>query len=248
MNEASTEMPAEKWTRARWFALITLIFAAHIGLIFLSGEKKQIVPRAVTNVPILKLADNSGELLALDDPTLFVLPHQRDFASAVWLKIPDVKPPPFRWTESPRWLPLSAEKLGAAFQQFMQTNYFASQPLDFKPAPKSSGLILPVESAPAQNSALQIEGGLAQRLLLNEINLPSLPYNDVIAPSQVQALVDTAGNVVSTVLLTSSGYDAADQRALQIARSLRFAPSPRIAFGELIFNWRTVTMTVTNAP
>lgn len=248
MNEASTEMPAEKWTRTRWLALIALIFAAHIGLIFLSGGKKQIAPRAVKNVPVLKLAGNADELLALDDPTLFVLPHQRDFGSAVWLKKYASPPPDFRYAEPPQPLPLSAEKLGATFQQFMRTNFFAGQPPDFKPAPKFGGSILPVEPAPAQNSTLQIEGGLAQRRLLNETGLPSLPYNDVIAPSRVQALVDAAGNVVSTVRLASSGYDAADQRALQVARSLRFASAPQITLGELTFNWRTVPMTATNTP
>ena len=88
---------------------------------------------------VLKLANDSDELLALNDPTLFALPHQRDFASAVWLKMPAEKPPPISATRNRRsWLPLSAEKLGATFRQFMQTNYFAGQPLDFKPAPKLS--------------------------------------------------------------------------------------------------------------
>jgi TonB family protein len=56
----------------------------------------------------------------------------------------------------------------------------------------------------------------------------------------VQVLVDAAGNVVSTVLLTPSGYDAADQRALELARALRFTPSSSLTFGRIIFNWHTV--------
>ena len=72
---------------------------------------------------------------------------------------------------------------------------------------------------------MQIEGELAQRQLLNEINLPSLPYNDVIAPSKVQALVDAAGNVVSTVLAGIKRlHDAADQRALEVARACASRP------------------------
>jgi TonB family protein len=58
-------------------------------------------------------------------------------------------------------------------------------------------------------------------------------------------LVDPAGNVVSAILLESSTFDAADQRALQLARNLRFAPAPRLMLGEIIFNWHTVP---TNAP
>jgi TonB family protein len=256
MNDAPANPPAlelagpkpdgEGWSRQRWLTLIALVFAAHIAFIFALGGKKQIVPRAVTNVPTLKLANDSDELLALNDPTLFALPHERDFASAVWLKMPDVKQPSFRWTEPPRWLPLSAENLGGTFQQFMRTNYFAGPLLDFKPQPKLSELILPVESVFAQKSTLQIAGGLAQRQLLNEINLPSLPCNDVIAPGKVQALVDSDGNVVSVVLLESSGLDAADSRALEIARVLRFAPAKNLAVGQMIFNWHTIPMTTTN--
>ncbi len=112
LAESNSAKAGEGWTRTRWFTVIALIFAAHIGFIFMLGERGQIVPRVVTNVPSLQLANDADELLALNDPTLFALPHPRDFASAVWSKMPDVKPPSFRWAESPRWLPLSAEGLG----------------------------------------------------------------------------------------------------------------------------------------
>ncbi|MGH7975185.1 MAG: hypothetical protein ACREDS_08380 [Limisphaerales bacterium] len=266
MNDAPADCPATGlaapepsgaggWSRTKWLTLIALIFAAHIAFIFAFGKKGKIIQRAVVNVPVLKIANDSDKLLALNDPTLFALPHERDFASAVWLKMRAVKQPPFRWTETPRWLPLSSENLGAAFQQFMQTNYFADYQLDFKPKPKLSAPVLPVEPALAQNSTLQIVGELARRRLLNEINLPSLPYDDVIAPSVVQALVDTAGNVVSAVLLppenslaAAGHYDAADQRALKIARAARFAPAKNLTVGKMIFNWHTVPSAATNAP
>jgi TonB family protein len=245
LDVAEPQPPRERWSRTRWLTIIVLIFAAHIGFIFALGERKQIVPRVVTNVPALQFAGDSEEWLALNDPALFALPNPKDFASAVWLKMPDVKPPTFRWTEPPRWLPLDAENLGAVFIRFMRTNYFARPPLDFKPPPKLSEPILTIQPALAQNSTLRVEGELAQRRLLNQINLPSLLYNDVLAPSVVQALVDGSGNVVSVVLLTPGGFDAADQRALELARTARFAPAPRLTVGQLIFNWHTIP---TNAP
>ena len=67
----------------------------------------------------------------------------------------------------------------------------------------------------------------------------------MIAPSKVQALVNTDGNVASAVLLESSSLADADQRALQLVRNLRFAPASRLMFGEIIFTWHTVP---TNAP
>ena len=112
-----------------------------------------------------------------------------------------------------------------------------------------------MESALPQSSTLRITGDLAQRRLRGEISLPSLPWNGVIAPSRVQALVDAAGEVVSTVLLppdnaveAAGRADMGDTNALAITRRLRFAPAPRPMIGELIFNWRTVPASATNAP
>src|ERR1019366_10279282 len=101
------------------------VIAAQVAFIFVFGEKKIKPARTVSNVPQLQFADSSSELTALDDPALFALPHANDFVSAVWLKMPDVKQPSFRWTETPRWLPLAAENLGATFARFMDTNRFS---------------------------------------------------------------------------------------------------------------------------
>jgi hypothetical protein len=252
------EPPSGGWSTQRWLTLVALVFAAQVALIFALGEKKFPLPRAVTNVPQIMLADDTNELIALDDPTLFVLPHANDFASVAWRQAPVAPQPSFRWTEPPGELQAPArEDLGAVFTRFMQTNPFAAPPLDFKPEPELSKPVLSLPLAFAENSTLQISGELAQRRLLNEneIHLPSLPFNDVLAPSKVQALVDAEGNVVSAILLPSENAietlgraDKGDTNALAIARSLRFAPSSRPMFGELIFNWRTVPLAETNAP
>jgi hypothetical protein len=255
MNVVSAEWLPVKWSRTRWLTLIALVFAAHIGFIFAFGERKQIVPRVATNVPNLQLVDRPDILLALNDPTLFAAPNPEGFASVVWRQAPVVKQPSFRWTESTNWLELSAAELGMLFNQFMQTNRYANFQVEFKPPPQLSAPALPVELVLAPTSTLQIEGGLAQRRLLGEINLPSLSYDDVLAPSVVQVLVDASGNVVSTVLLPSDNNveaaahdDAADQRAFELARAVRFAPSSRPTVGQLIFNWYTVAPPATNPP
>src|SRR5208283_239073 len=208
-----------------------------------------------TNVPTFHLADNAGELVALNDPTLFALPHQRDFASTIRVPAPVLKQPSFRWVETNGWLSLSGEKLAAVFNEFMQTNRFAGFELQLRPALELSAPVSPIEPMLAQTSTLRIEGDIAQRPWLNPVDVPSLSYNDVIAPSKVQVLVDAAGKVVSAVLLPSdnpleaaSHYDAADQRALELARTARFAPGPRLTVGRLIFNWHTLPVTNTNEP
>jgi hypothetical protein len=243
------------WPRTRWLILVAVVFAVHVALLFVFGGRKPIVPRAVTNVPILKFADDSSELLVLNDPTLFALPDQKDFTSAIRLQTDALKQPSFRWTEPSRWLPLSADELGLVFNQFMQTNRFAGFELQFKPPPPLSAPVLPIEPVLAQNSTLRVEGELVRRQLPSPISLTSWPYANVIAPSKVQVLVDAAGNVVSTVLLppdsgftAADQYDQADQRALEIARAMRFAPSSHLTIGRMIFNWRTVPPPATNTP
>jgi hypothetical protein len=240
---AESKPPGAGWSRNRWLAMIALVFVLHVALIFLFGQKKSVAPRAVANVPMLHLAGNADELLALNDPTLFALPHRQDFASAVWQKIPPVKPPSFRWTESPRWLPLSADDLGAEFGSLIRTQFFAANPSDFKPPLPLSTPMEFVEPMFAQHSTMQIEGELAQRELPAQISLTNWPYANVLKPSEVQALVDASGNVISTVILASSGYEPADQRALAIVRALRFNSSSSLMIGRIIFNWHTVPPT-----
>jgi hypothetical protein len=150
---------------------------------------------------------------------------------------------------------LSADELGLAFNQFMQTNHFAGFELQLKSPVKLSAPGLTVESALGQTSTLLIQDGLAQRRLLDPINLPSWPYANVIAPSKVQVLVNEAGNVISTALLppdsgftVADQYDRADQRALELVRAARFAPASRLTVGRMIFNWHTVPPPATNSP
>jgi hypothetical protein len=71
----------------------------------------------------------------------------------------------------------------------------------------------------------------------------------------VQVVVDAAGNVVSAVLLPANNpleaaghFDDADRRALDLARTARFAPAPNLTVGRMIFNWHTVPITSTNEP
>ena len=219
---------------------IVILFGAHLGLIFFLGTTKQNIPRAAINVPQWQIAMAGEELIALNDPTLFALPHANDFATRFWNSTPVITPPDFRWTESPRWLPLQQQPLGAAFREFMQTNLFAETPLNFKPTPILDAPALTTENVLPKSSSLQTASKLEGRQILQTIALPTLSYNDVIAPSRVQAVVEPEGNISTAVLLESSGYPEADQQALRLARAVRFTPADGLVIGELIFQWHTV--------
>jgi len=232
--------PASGWSWQKLVLIILFAFTTHLAFVFVLGAKKTVPPRPVTNVPLFRLADNPSELIRLTDPTLFVLPHANEFAPADWAQPPVVTAPSFRWTEPPPFLPPATDMLGAVFQTFMQTNRFVPQPLSFKPAPQ---LILPTLAIPSllpQQSTWQLSGAIASRRLLSELTVPTLALNDILSPSRVQVLVDQAGNVVSAVLLESSGDNETDLTALALSRTLRLAPAVKLGFGEIIFNWHTV--------
>jgi hypothetical protein len=227
-----------------------LAFLVHLAFIFILGTQKPIVPRAPDRVPQLQIADSADELIALDDPTLFALPHASDFVSAVWQR-PQTNHtrPSFGWAW-PTNLPLPVEKLGSEFKEFMRTNPVASLPLNLETEPKFSATDFAVNPALPQNSALRITGPLAARRLLQSVPVPALAINDVIASSRVQVVVAKSGDVVSAVVLPSddpletdsrlTGDAVANQRALELARQLRFAPAPELMLGRVIFTWHTV--------
>jgi hypothetical protein len=237
--------PDAGWSWKKVFLVILFAFAAHVAFVSLLGAKKTVPPRAVTNVPVFHLADNASEFVRLTDPTLFVLPHAEDFAPAAWSRTPAVEPPSFNWTEAPPFLAPDTGTLGTAFNAFMQTNRFVTVALHFKPEPQPALLLPASEFLLPQNSTWQLAGEIAKRQLLNTLAVPSPTVNDVIEPSRAQLLVDKNGEVVSTVLLDTSGDNNADQTAVALARTLRFAPADRLMFGEIIFHWHTVP---TNAP
>lgn len=240
-----------RWSRRRWWTLIALVFTAHLGLIFALGDRKPVTPRPPAPAPMLRLAAESDELLALNDPTLFALPHRKGFAGTTWLQFTNVNFQPFRWTEPPRLLLLPVEKLGGTFAQFMQTNQLAPFELEIKPA---SELTMPMtpEVGPviALRSTLRMVGGLANRRLLAPPELPSQPATDLLTNSVAQVLVSADGNVISSTLLARSGSEKADLFALATARGARFEPwrngGTKLSVGTMIFEWHTVPMT--NAP
>ena len=209
------------------------------------GNRKPITPRPPAFAPTLRIAAHPDKFLALNDPTLFVLPHHEGFAGATWEQKPDVRFEPYRWTEPPCFLSLSAQKLGIIFTQFMTTNVPTRFELEFKPAPEFAKPIAPqVGPAIPARSTLQITGELVNRRLLNPPELPSWPAADLLTNNVVQVLVDAAGNVISATRLfvpPGSGSPEADRRALELARATRFEPlrdnRTKLTVGTLIFHW-----------
>lgn len=247
------------WTPRRWWSIVGLVFIGQLTLIFWLSERDGIHSRTAAAGPQLHLVeDDSSQLLALTDPTLFALPHPRGFSGLAWLKTPIQDFHPFAWSEPQQWLQMPTGLLGAAFERFLTTN--VPNPLQTLSQPEP-GLILP--HLPHANdfpeySTFRITGELSKRRLLDSIELPSWPNPEILTNSQVQLVVDAQGIPVSvTLMYPGSGLKDADTNAIWQATRARFAPlnpdtseaaNPLsgLSWGQMVFEWHTLPVPLTN--
>ncbi len=241
------------WPGHRWWAAVLLLCAVQLGLIWWFGEAGGGPVRPPGKSPTLRLTGTRGaELLAVLDPTVFVLPHPRSFAGRAWLNATRQEAPPFYWSEEPQSLRFSTEQLGIAKRWPAGSNLVNGMVLAGDWAPE----VLPpaparTVGAPAE-SALRVAGKLGGRRLLTSFDLHSWTNAEFLTNTVVQLVVGPDGRTVSATLFSGSGLSAADRAALQDARKARFEPLPNrvpdvpgdplagLAWGQLIFEWQTV--------
>lgn len=259
-----TSAPAEPhpWPLRRWGAMIALVFGAQLGLILWLGTTAPIRPRPATAAFTLSFAGaESEELRALDDPTLFILPHAQGFSGPVWLTTPRSEFRTFEWSVPTNQRSLPLEKLGTAFNPSVESSDLMAVHLPNQLEASPTIPDLPPRVFSTDRSVLQLEGDLAERRLLTPLELKSQQYSAILTNSVVQLVVDADGRPVSPpVLLSSCGWDPADQYALRQARTVRFEPVYRdpaktasdpasdLDWGKLVFRWRTIPIPLTNAP
>src|SRR5207245_8560915 len=71
----------EVWSARRWVGAVLLVFVLQLGAIFWLIDRTPVRVRQAASGPRLRLAGpGSAELLALEDPTLFALPHRLGFS------------------------------------------------------------------------------------------------------------------------------------------------------------------------
>ena len=149
-------------------------------------------------------------------------------------------------------------ELGATFAQFVRTNVVGPGLLADKPAPRLSEVGFSPVPMPA-TSTFRIEGDLAKRELLTPLEVLSIPHTNILTNTVVQVCFDRLGFVFSPVQLSGSGSETADERALDLAKSMRFKPVagtdralPRnaleLTWGTIIFRWTTLEMPSSNSP
>lgn len=253
MSSASVEPPP--WSRRRWWTTIAVFFGAQVALVFWLNDRSPARPRQPEAVPTFRFAiTRSGERLALEDPTLYALPHVQGFSGDAWLKFAPVRFNAADWSESARFLPQDSQELGLRFRDFIGTNSPPPFPAiaSLRPERMYTGNF--AAAPPPAASRLRVEGDLAKRRLLLVPELQVWTNTDLLTNSVVQLLVDPQGNPVSAALLRpglipSPKQEEANQRALELARATRFEPvRAGLSIGVLIFEWQTIPVASTNRP
>ncbi|HOY58086.1 MAG TPA: hypothetical protein PK640_08100 [Verrucomicrobiota bacterium] len=247
----------ERWDRARWWGSVAGVFLLQVIIILVLSPRPPLSATPAQRLARLRLITQpvSGAQVEsrvwLNDPSEIALVSARGFSGPVWLQLPRIESGLRHWTEPPRWLTQDVSRL--ATLPILPETQPSRFPLPAAPA-ATPFLGAPAASSPAPHeSTVRVEGDLARRRRLDSPDLPSWPYNDVLAATTVQLVVDRHGSVLAANLLTRSGLPAADQRALELARAAQFelanpaSAASSLTWGQMVFQWQAVPPG-TNAP
>lgn len=248
MTSAAGQTP-QRWGARRWVLVVALVFTVEVSLVvalsWRPGESLPAPPRQTTLRFVTDAALNRRlqGLEWMPDPARFATPGPRGFTADLWRPTP---PPNLPWsprTEPPRWLEQRLEKDGELTAFSVESPWRAPRvgeyPPPVMPLVRIEGPALP------SRSLLNVEGDLTGWRVVSVGDLPVWPLEDVLPPSVVQVVVGPEGSVLSVILQPpGSGLAAADARALELAREVRFEALPvgrtGLTWGRLVFRWATV--------
>jgi hypothetical protein len=243
----SVILPAEPRARFVKLLLFVMLLALcwHLPL-FLPLRSNQVVhppaappPGVVMLISPAQAASSLTSVMsALLDPTIFLLPSDHGFSSGIRgmaaRDIPAIIPgepaPQTQAYQSPEWVGVSPG---------VQKLLFSDPSLVRPPLKQQSVTNEPVEGG----SGWRVTGMIADRLLpvSLESTLPKVHARDLLGPTLLRIGVSESGHVAFIFLEKSSGMEAADEHAFQLARSLQFADSDQtgmVQWGFLRVIWR----------
>lgn len=249
MNTTST-MPPPGWTPTRR-AVVSLLFAGVLagGVAGLTRWPELPSPRppapARLHLDLGRDGAMASSFLLEADPTQFALSDPHGFSGAAERALPRGDYELAEFTEPPTWLAVDpvARRAGGV------------PALTAPPAPSRSGPVPALEGEtpapellPATSQAT-VRGGLADRPLATALDVPSWDSAEPLAATVVEIGVTPEGDVLLARAVVPCGMKAADDAAVALARTARFAPkgeTPRtgslatteLAWGELVFQWR----------
>ena len=250
----------EAWSNQAVGVVVVGVFVAQLGVLFwLGSDPPESVPPSphapLSLIPEIVLTPDTGPGAMFSDPTLFARPNRRGFSGTAWSRFSGVEHQLIDWSETPRLLDSQPATLGAAFREALPGHLAVLPGVPAKRLAKPAA-VAPPPLALRATSELEILGSLAKRPLVRTVSVPALPHDEALRRTQVRIGVNTDGYVVSATVPERLAKDdaqqaAADRRAVDMLRGIRFEPAKRARFdrpdqpgtlewGEALFHWRTV--------
>jgi TonB family protein len=229
-----------------------LAVSAQAGLLFWLSERTTPSARVADPGVRVRQADPRRreaflvELASVDDPALYALPSERGFAGTGWERAAEFSAPSQEWQEGVWWLTNSPQGLSNRVALRL-----ASAPLGasggFRDLLPRLSVATPGPLPWITQSSVRVEGDLARRGLRVPLAVPSLVHSNVLGNTVVQVCIDAEGEPYSAVVVRSSGFKAADSKALEVTASARFNPGPADGtggmagrWGDLVFQWHVL--------
>ena len=259
-DEPSTKQPVEGWSNQAIGICVLIVFALQLGILFWLGRTPFKVRAHTVNEPIrlmpqIQLVSDSGPGAVFSDPTLFSRPNRRGFSGTAWRRFAGVEHQLINWDEAPRLLDNQPAALGATYRAALSDHLAFVTDIPAKRPAGSMAVELP-RLAFRVASELEPRGSLAKRPVVRSVSVPAMPHNEALRRTRVRIGVNTDGYVVSATVLDRLAKGdpfqaAADGRALELLRGIRFEPAKRARFdrpdrpgalewGEVLFHWRTI--------
>jgi TonB family protein len=223
-----------RWSGHVWFWGFVFLFLGHAFAVFWFADRRNLSPSWQKPAAFFYFGDDAdtgkpmAEIAALRDPTLFALPHVHGFSGAAWLNFRPQVPALSNWFAPREWLSLPTDQLGTSLDEYVATNRPSEeQLLASLRATKVPEVRIPDEPI-VTRSYVKVEDPRATRKLVRVPPLPAITHNDVLKRTVVAVSVNGDGRVESASLVREreSGSKQADESAVELARTLEFAPLP----------------------
>lgn len=237
-----------KLPESRWLVLALAIFALHI--IFILLLSKTPAPTTHLHKPFTivmrdDLSIGADEFYDLNSPVLFAMADRRGFSGYAWLKLLKQNHNYYEFKDAPKWLSPFSDLLGNEISKLL-TNIAITHNIGFHRLPEPEVQFSIQIQGPTPPTYTEIE--FDEKLLARGIEfvppLPTITHTDVIAATVTRVIVDSRGYVLSSAIISESGYKPADILALDLAKSVKFKPidmgfdkNGSLTIGNITFKW-----------
>lgn len=243
------------WPMRRFVWVVGFVFALQVLLVgFLSAWRSASPPgNATAQSPTLVWLPTTDPLLSeMPDAAALAMVNRGCYSGPLWLG----RLWPHLVSEAAAEGAVAIDGVSSVRPWFSRLQPGEPSPAEFSLTPSVPRPTAPFSSPLtllSDGSFLRIDGEIRSRRIVRSGTLPAWTNVEILAPTTVQIMVDRSGSVLSATLQPpGSGLAAADQLALQRARSLGFDPATGrpggFQWGTIEFVWSTVTRAAATAP